>query len=423
MDAIPEVDIVNSAQQAASRTAGFYQPLSLYLGFAILLLSFIGISYFSYQRFYETNNRLVQEITNNDVQALAAMKMRVAVRERAILLWQMSIQSDPFVRDELFMKFRDFGSKYQLYRDQYLATRMTETEKQVLDNLDAETGKRAPMLRTFSEDLMTDDGLEVYTPQLNQVLSNQILVANILDELINMQRSENQYANEINLQETSSLVNQLIVMLSILLVSGIGFSWHVVHTISRQRQQLFDANRELHHVARKDALTGLQNRMALMEHLHHNQALARRHGLTGALLYIDLDGFKSINDRYGHEVGDKYLQEISRQMSMLRESDLIARLGGDEFVVIIMNIEHEDDVLVVANKLLEKLSASYVIAGNEVSSSASIGICFFPEMDMTADELLGCADNAMYTAKKGGKNRYQIGRPDHSLNFHRNSKS
>ena len=388
------------------------RPVYLYLGFAFYMLAFVGVSFYTYQSFSASSSSLIEEIKNNDLQSTTAMKMRVAVRERAILLWQMTVQSDPFERDELFLRFREFGARYQNSRAVYLNTILSPVESEMIKRLDNETAVRAPMLRNFAESLMDDSGVEVYTQQLNQTLTNQVVVANILDEIIYQQKLDNQLAHEDNIKKTEVHLYQLIIVVSLIIITGIIFGWIVVNSISKQRHYLFNVNQELHRLARRDVLTGLQNRMSLMEHLELNYALVKRHQQLGALLFIDLDGFKDINDRYGHDIGDLFLIEVGKQMLSLRDSDVVARLGGDEFVVVLLNIEKKETAYLVAEKLLEKLSATYQLGGHSVSASASIGICFFPDKDMTVDELLSCADNAMYEAKHNGKNAYAVVSPE-----------
>ena len=129
-------------------------------------------------------------------------------------------------------------------------------------------------------------------------------------------------------------------------------------------------------------------------------------------LNVDLDGFKPINDTYGHEAGDEFLKKIGNRMKrVLRESDVLARLGGDEFVIVLLDIPDYSQALTVADKLLLILSDKYIINGNEITASASIGVCFFPEKQMNVEKLISSADSAMYKAKELGKNRYYVSNP------------
>lgn len=162
---------------------------------------------------------------------------------------------------------------------------------------------------------------------------------------------------------------------------------------------------ELERLAHHDALTGLPNRLLLMSQLRHSLLTASRNQLISAVLYIDLDRFKLINDSLGHDVGDQVLQIIAdRFKSQLREVDMVARLGGDEFVVLLDGIEDSLSALMVAEKLISSLEKPVKVNQNDFILTASIGIAIYPKDGRTGDELLRDADSAMYRAKRAGQN-------------------
>ncbi|RZI43982.1 diguanylate cyclase [Herbaspirillum sp. HC18] len=153
-----------------------------------------------------------------------------------------------------------------------------------------------------------------------------------------------------------------------------------------------------------DSLTGLPNRKLLEERLHLALAIAKRHAMHAALLFIDLDKFKPVNDNFGHACGDLLLKEVARRlMGAMRESDTASRLGGDEFVVLLPEVEDEHDVAVVAHKILETLNRPYAIAGNAIDVSASIGAAIYPQDGRDGKALMRSADLAMYEAKNTGR--------------------
>jgi len=155
-----------------------------------------------------------------------------------------------------------------------------------------------------------------------------------------------------------------------------------------------------------DSLTGLPNRRMVAEKLDHLLKDASRDGFMIALIYIDLDGFKIINDSLGHAIGDGLLVEVgTRLRSQVRQKDIVARLGGDEFMVILEYIEAKEESALVAGGLLESLSNPFWVEGHEVSVGASVGISVFPESAENAEDLIKQADSAMYVAKREGKNR------------------
>ncbi len=156
--------------------------------------------------------------------------------------------------------------------------------------------------------------------------------------------------------------------------------------------------------ANRDPLTGLPNRAQLNSHLHHALTLARRHRRRLALLFIDLDRFKQVNDNLGHAYGDLLLRQVSDRITAdLRESDLLARLGGDEFMVVLEDLDEDAQAGIVAKKLVETLTRPFRLDGREASIGASIGIALYPDDGEDEAALLRHADLAMYRAKASGR--------------------
>lgn len=162
--------------------------------------------------------------------------------------------------------------------------------------------------------------------------------------------------------------------------------------------------------AHYDPLTGLPNRVLLADRLNHAMARARRGDRQLALAYIDLDGFKEINDRFGHQAGDHLLVVLAERMrTALRESDTVARLGGDEFVAVMADQANAEGTVALVGRLLQVLGEAVPYQGEALSVSASIGLAYFPQQaSMDADQFLRQADQAMYRAKLSGKNRFHI---------------
>jgi diguanylate cyclase (GGDEF)-like protein len=159
------------------------------------------------------------------------------------------------------------------------------------------------------------------------------------------------------------------------------------------------------YLAQRDCLTGLSNRVLFEDRLRHAIKRASRSNQRVGLLYIDLDGFKKINDTLGHEVGDKLLKVAAQRMvDCVREVDMVARLGGDEFVVILESLAHHEDGVIVANRIINALTAPFSIDRRDLKVSASVGIAVFPEDAADDQKLLLTADKAMYAAKAQGGN-------------------
>lgn len=169
------------------------------------------------------------------------------------------------------------------------------------------------------------------------------------------------------------------------------------------------AEARIEQLATRDPLTGLPNRLLLQDRVTHCLAQARRRQRRVALLFIDLDRFKTINDSLGHHAGDLLLKEVANRLSgSLRASDTLSRLGGDEFLVVIPDLRHGQDAARVAEKLLDLLSGSFLIEGHTLNTSCSIGISVFPDDGEDLSTLMKNADTAMYHAKEQGRNNYQF---------------
>ncbi|MCP1374795.1 sensor domain-containing protein [Dyella lutea] len=163
---------------------------------------------------------------------------------------------------------------------------------------------------------------------------------------------------------------------------------------------------QLNHLALYDHLTDLPNRTLLRDRLANALSLARREVGRVAMLFLDLDRFKDINDQQGHGAGDQLLQEVARRLTgCVRESDTVARLSGDEFAVLLPRIERHEDALRVAEKLRRAMHLPFAMKGGSVRVSASIGIALYPDHGESEDALLRLADDAMYAAKRRGGNR------------------
>jgi diguanylate cyclase (GGDEF)-like protein len=159
------------------------------------------------------------------------------------------------------------------------------------------------------------------------------------------------------------------------------------------------------HRAMHDAVTGLPTRLLFMERKEHAVVQAKRHELRLAVMFIDLDRFKLVNDTLGHEAGDSLLKEMSRRLKLsLRQGDTVARLGGDEFVMLLEEIASDRDVLLIGQKLIAELGAPFAIGPNSVTVTASIGVSTYPADAPDPATLLRHADAAMYRAKANGRN-------------------
>jgi diguanylate cyclase (GGDEF)-like protein len=169
---------------------------------------------------------------------------------------------------------------------------------------------------------------------------------------------------------------------------------------------------QITHAAEHDFLTGLPNRMLLNDRVGQAIALALRHRNKVALLFLDLDGFKHVNDSLGHPIGDKLLQSIAKRLvDCVRGSDTVSRQGGDEFVVLLSEVQHVEDAAITARRMLEAVAEAHFIDQHDLHVTTSIGVSVYPEDGVDAETLIKNADTAMYQAKETGRQNYQFFKP------------
>ena len=179
----------------------------------------------------------------------------------------------------------------------------------------------------------------------------------------------------------------------------------IVRDITERKQ----AEEKLAYLAHYDYLTDLPNRALFLENLEHDISLAKRNNYKVAVLFLDLDGFKKVNDTLGHDAGDMLLRGVSKRLKdAIRASDTVARVGGDEFIFVLNVIGSDGDAALMANKIIMALSDPFELKGQRSHVGGSIGISLYPEGSQDPETLIKQADNAMYLAKQSGKNTYKF---------------
>ena len=191
--------------------------------------------------------------------------------------------------------------------------------------------------------------------------------------------------------------------------------------ISRDVTAQIRAEQALAHQALHDPLTGLPNRITLLDRLSQELLAMERHPARLAVLFIDLDNFKEINDSYGHDAGDLVLGAVGRRLSAVaRRGDTVARLGGDEFVMLCGELDSHVVVRSIGDRILRSIAVPYVYGGRDLSVTCSVGIVVTGDAAAAPDELIGHADRAMYEAKQAGRNRCQVYSPAHRARAEKN---
>jgi diguanylate cyclase (GGDEF)-like protein/PAS domain S-box-containing protein len=182
--------------------------------------------------------------------------------------------------------------------------------------------------------------------------------------------------------------------------------------VSRDASSARATSLQMSHSAEHDFLTGLPNRMLLNDRVTQAIVLARRHTKQAAVMFLDLDGFKHINDSLGHSVGDRLLQSVARRLvDCARASDSVSRQGGDEFIVLLSEMQHPEDAAIAASRMLQAVAEPHSIGQHDLHITASIGVSVYPDDGLDAETLIKNADTAMYQVKENGRQNYQYFKP------------
>ncbi|QEP42542.1 EAL domain-containing protein [Ectothiorhodospiraceae bacterium BW-2] len=232
---------------------------------------------------------------------------------------------------------------------------------------------------------------EAFYQQMWQQLQNE---GHWSGQIWNRRKDGSLYAEKLNISSVTGATEKL--------QNYIGFFSDI--TLQKQNEE------QLNRLAHYDLLTNLPNRTLLIDRLEQDMRRTHRRRQLLAVIFLDLDRFKIINEQYGHPIGDEILLQLSQKMAAtLREGDTLARIGGDEFVAIVTDLEHDDQGLPLFNRLLEAAAEPLSLDEITVRLSASLGISYYPQVEtIDAEQLLRQADQAMYQAKQAGKNRFQI---------------
>ena len=364
------------------------------VGFVLVLLMMIASTAVGLLRLADANQRMRQIVDQANVSNELVYRMKDALRERAILMHSISLLKDRFDQEELLLKYSQYGSGFVEARTRLLTIATDAESLAVLDDMRKLTMEAQPLAAQALE--MALRGKQAAAQELirqrvsgvqNAILLNVSKLQRIQQERLGKAVEE----VELGYRGTRLL---MLVLGGVAGALGIGIAVFVLGNTRRQAGML-------RHQAMYDALTDLPNRTLWADRLDWMLRLAAREKLSFAVLLIDLDRFKEINDTLGHAVGDEVLrQTASRWRTCLRESDTIARLGGDEFAVLLPTANTMDGAIEVARKIIQTMSTPVVIGQRNLDVSLSIGIALYPAHGENSEILQRRADSAMYVAKR-----------------------
>jgi len=346
-----------------------------------------------------TDARLRNLVQKHMVSLELSKTMQVAVRERTVSLAHIAHLSDPFEQDEELQRYWHQAELFNDARHRLLNLSLTDRERALLDDQWQLSLRAVPLQRE-----VIDLSRAGHPREAQRILSMQTIPAQ--DEVM---RALLQLDDEIRNGATSALeaatlahdqAHRWIMLLS---TAALLLGMLIASVVVRK---IHNVNTEREHLATHDALTGLPNRTLLLDRIDQGILRAHRHKTRIGLLFIDLDGFKSVNDSLGHSVGDEVLKAIAARLKqVVRAGDIVARLGGDEFIVGLLDVSKRHHIEHVSEKLLDAIGHPMRIAGHDIQLSGSVGVCVYPDDGSDAKNLVKRADFAMYAAKKAGKNR------------------
>ncbi len=364
------------------------------VGFALVLLLMMASTAVGLWRLADANQRMRQIVDQANVSNELVYRMKDALRERAILMHTITLLKDRFDQEDALLKYAKYGSGFVEARTRLLTIATDAESLAVLDHMRQLTAQAQPLAAQAIE--MALKGKQTMAQELIRQRVNSVQNAILLDVSKLQGIQQERLGKAVEEVESDYTRTRLLMLLlgGIAGSVGIGIAVFVIRTTRRQAGQL-------QHQAMYDALTDLPNRTLWADRLELMLRLAAREKHSFAVLLIDLDRFKEINDTLGHAVGDEVLrQTASRWRTCLRESDTIARLGGDEFAVLLPTANSTDGAIEVARKIIQTMSSPLTVGQRSLDVSLSIGIALYPVHGGNSETLQRRADSAMYMAKR-----------------------
>lgn len=361
-------------------------------------------------------------VDTHNVQIRIMHQVLDLARQRSLALQHMLVAEDPFLIDDQVIKMSEIAVKYLQLRQQMIELPMTNEERNLLEKQYAKTAVTG---RIQSEviGLLSDSNFKAAKKIFYaKAIPSQDKAMSLMHEYVSLQDSQNR--NELE-QMTDKIELQRNRML-LLLTFGLLLSLLIANWVTRRIQYEMDRRNRieedleirveertqmLEQLAKEDSVTSLPNRFAFNQELNQALELAASNRSSTVLFFMDLDGFKLINDYHGHCQGDKALVEIGQRLnSATAGKGLLSRVGGDEFTLVMRNVTDKSLMKTVAEDIIHAINKPLWIDGKDCHVGISIGGAIINGKTITSDELITLADKAMYDAKRKGKNRFVLGK-------------
>lgn len=384
--------------QPLLRQGGRGERFWLAVGFAILLGLMALQTFLSLRQIEQQRQQLKSVIEGGLTKFDLVGRMHAAGRERIVLLQRIFMSEDPFEREALREDFSRQAELFVQARRGLLAMPLSASEHALLDRQSA-LSQRFHRLHLEVFDLLDRGEVGQAKQLLNErLLPTQNAVLSTLGELYDLQQrnARDIWLHSDRLQQEARRL--LLAVATLILLIGLAVAYFVFQRVRK-------ASAERERLATYDLLTGLPNRLLINRLLDQAIARAQRQHRRLALMFVDLDRFKAVNDSLGHRAGDQLLVEVARRLrASVRTSDVVGRLAGDEFVVVLEDVHTSEEVLAIAEKIRHNVQEPFLIDGQRAQVGVSIGIALYPEHGRTGEELLRRADAAMYDVKAAGRN-------------------
>jgi len=412
---------------------GRYSAKLIGVGFAVVIATMITFAVTSIYSLGSARDSFKRVVSQHNVQITLMNEFLRLARDRSLTLQHMLLTKDPFELDEHRMKMGEIAQDYMVIRERLLDTGLDREELEIIDTQHAQTLTTGRIQNRVADLILNVEGSGAVELFFDEVIPNQHRAMKLMGKFIALQHMHNslemrKIGGDIDDDKRAMLLLVIFGSLLSIVIAAVVTS-KIKHEISSRNkieneleERVEKRTAELSYIASHDLLTSLPNRSVFNEQLQNSIYQAKRYQSCAALLFLDLDGFKEINDNFGHRAGDHALVEISKRLKgAVRDSDIVARVGGDEFTIILNNISREEDAIAVCDKIIDSVNQPIAWMDKQCHLGVSIGITFFLNDKRSADLLLTEADDAMYVAKSMGKNGYHISkeadRESHVLKF------
>ena len=373
-------------------TRGIRIEVRIAIGFILTIALMLALTGVSLSHMDKADARLKNIVEKNNVKTEMAQIMQRALLERALSMHIIAVLTDAFLKDDEYQRFTVLGAEYTRARETLERLAVSPEEKKVLTRITGLTRVAQPEVEKVIEMGWKDRSPEILNQIRNVAMPKQRLIGEQVAVLIRLQQSLTEAA--VKEAEASSANARNVMML----LGGLASVLTGLIAIYVSRRVTGQA-KTLEHQALYDGLTNLPNRTLFQDRLAQAIKKSQRVGSSFAIILMDLDRFKEINDTLGHNVGDLLLKEVGeRLIRTVRDTDTVARLGGDEYVIILEDMP-EQTIERVAEKILKALDRPFMLGEDMIEISASLGIACFPDHGNDATTLTRRADVAMYAAK------------------------